>query len=55
MQRRDSLAMTGGLSGLDPVYLAAKEELIGGKAYGWPVPKRQYSPPFATILLDSFA
>ena len=42
MQRRNSLATTGSLSGLDPAYLAAKEKLTGGKTLGRPVPKRRY-------------
>lgn len=42
MQRRNSLATTGRLSGLDPAYLAAKKKLVGGKTLGWPLPKRQY-------------
>ena len=32
MQRRNSLATNGSLSGLDPAYLAAKEKLAAGKA-----------------------
>ncbi len=42
MQRRDSLATTGSLSGLDPAYLAAKEKLTAGKALGRPIPKQRY-------------
>jgi predicted aldo/keto reductase-like oxidoreductase len=42
MQRRKSLATTGSLSGLDPAYLAAKEELAVGKTLGQPVPRQRY-------------
>ena len=42
MQRRDLLATTSSLPGLDPAYLAAKEELTGGKALGQPVPRQRY-------------
>ena len=42
MQRRNSLATNGSLSGLDPAYLAAKEKLATGKAPRRHLPKRQY-------------
>ena len=41
MNRRDLLATTSSLLGLDPAYLAAKEKLTAGKALG-PLPKRRY-------------
>ncbi len=42
MQRRNFLATTGSLPGLDPAYLAAKEKLASGKTPGRPVTKQRY-------------
>ncbi len=42
MQRRNFLATTNSLSGLDPAYLAAKEKLTGGKTPWQPVTRQRY-------------
>jgi len=42
MKRPNSLATTGSLPGLDPAYLAAKEQLVSGKTPGRAIPKQRY-------------
>jgi aryl-alcohol dehydrogenase-like predicted oxidoreductase len=42
MQRREPLASAKSLPGLDPVYLAAKEKLIGGKSLGRRLAKQRF-------------